>query len=220
VAESWRQRGFHPELIPFGVDANAFYDTDRYSIPPDVALPSPIIGFVGHINQRIDLRLLEAVAATGRSLLLVGPRTDDSADRERWQELLARPNVRWVGPKSFVDLPGYYAAIDVGLVPYGDSAFNRGSFPLKTLEYLAAGRPVVATGLPAVRWLATDLITIADDAATFAAAADRLAQEPRTVSSISARRQLANQHDWRQRAHAFISAIERAGNGRGQLTER
>jgi teichuronic acid biosynthesis glycosyltransferase TuaH len=88
------------------------------------------------------------------------------------------------------------------------------------LEYLAAGRPVVATGLPAVRWLATDLITIADDAATFAAAADRLAQEPRTVSSISARRQLANQHDWRQRAHAFISAIERAGNGRGQLTER
>jgi len=53
--------------------------------------------------------------------------------------------VRWVGPQPYGALPGYLRLMDVGVVPYRDSAFNRGSFPLKTLEYLAAGRGVVAT---------------------------------------------------------------------------
>lgn len=53
--------------------------------------------------------------------------------------------------------------VDVGLVPYGDPAFNRASSPLKTLENLAAGRAVVATDLPAVCWLDTALVTVAGD---------------------------------------------------------
>ena len=59
------------------------------------------------------------------------------------EALLARPNVQWVGAAPFERLPTYMRAIDVGIVPYADSAFNQ-ELPLKTLEYLAAGRPTVA----------------------------------------------------------------------------
>ena len=48
---------------------------DLAPVPPDVTLPGPIAGFVGHMSERIDLAMLEAVAATGASLLLVGPRS-------------------------------------------------------------------------------------------------------------------------------------------------
>src|SRR5699024_307712 len=131
----------NPWLIPFGADTMAYAAVDEVPRPQDVTLAGPIAGFVGHINSRIDLDLLEAIAGRGISLLLVGPR-DPAVEPERWARLLGRANVQWAGPKPFKALPAYLGAIDVGLVPYGASAFNEGSFPLKTLEYLAAGRPV------------------------------------------------------------------------------
>ena len=112
-------------------------------------------------------RRLEAVAQSGHSLLLVGPR-QTTFELERINALLSLPNVQWVGPKPFESLPSYLRITTVGLTPYADSDFNRASFPLKTLEYLAAGKPVVSTDLPAARWLATDLVTIAKSPADFA----------------------------------------------------
>ena len=53
-------------------------------------------------------------------------------------------------------------------MPYGRTEFNKHSFPMKTLEYLSAGRPVVATSLPAIRWLDTDLVPLADTPEAFA----------------------------------------------------
>ena len=95
---------------------------------------------MGHIGDRIDLGLLAAVAETGSSLLLIGPR-HPRFDASALDGLLARDNVQWVGPKEFGALPGYLGSVDVGLVPYNHSAFNEGSFPLKALEYLGAGPP-------------------------------------------------------------------------------
>lgn len=206
VAETWRTRGYTPRLIPFGADVSLYEGIDRVAPALDVDLPSPIAGLIGQINDRIDISLLEAIANRGRSLLLVGPRNPDY-EPTRWAALLKRPNVRWVGPRRYEQLPAYMSAIDVGLVPYTDSAFNRGSFPLKTLEYLAAGRPVVSTGLPATRWLATDLITVADEPTAFADAVDRWLDEPRTKEFADARREFAKRHSWAQRAKEMAKLI-------------
>ena len=97
----------------------------------------------GHARRRGGDR---GVAAAGRA-------GSPTFDPERMEALIARPNVHWLGTKPFAELPSYLGAIDVGLTPYAQSAFNRASFPLKTLEYLAAGRPAVASDLPAHRWL-------------------------------------------------------------------
>jgi teichuronic acid biosynthesis glycosyltransferase TuaH len=206
VADTWRDRHASVTLIPYGADVESYRDVDRAPVPFDADLPGPVAGFVGHINERMDLRLLEAVADRGHSLLLVGPR-DASFEPARFEALLRRPRVRWVGPKPTAALPGYLRLIDVGLVPYTGSAFNRGSFPLKTLEYLAAGRAVVATDLPAARWLATDLVTIATGPDEFAAEAGRLLTAPRTPAIMARRRQFAAAHSWAGRAAAFSAAI-------------
>ena len=92
-------------------------------------------------------------------------------------------------------------------MPYRDSPFNRGSFPLKTLEYLAAGRAVVATDLPAIRWLATELVCIADGAAGFADQVDRLLAQPGTPDMLARRQAFAARHSWAGRAAEIHEAI-------------
>jgi len=207
VAETWRSRGLHPILVPFGADVDAYLATERAPLPSDVDLPGPVAGFVGHINGRTDLRLLESIADRGRSLLLVGPK-DPAFEAARFEALRRRGNVRWVGAKPFGALPGYLRVVDVGLVPYRNSPFNRGSFPLKTLEYLAAGRPVVSTDLPAARWLATDLVRIATEPGAFADEVDRLLAQPRTPALAARCQAFAARHSWAHRAADIYEAIE------------
>ena len=177
LGERYRALGVDPIVIPNGVDDVLFASVDDAAPPEDVHLSRPIVGFVGHLSERIDLAFLEAVADTGHSLLLVGPR-QLSFDMDRISSLLAWPNVQWVGAKPFEALPSYLSIMDVGILPYGDSAFNRASFPLKTLEYLAAGRAAVITDLPAIRALHTDLIEVAGEPRSFAATTERALLSP------------------------------------------
>jgi teichuronic acid biosynthesis glycosyltransferase TuaH len=209
VADTWRGRGRDPVMIPYGADVAAYRRVDQAPIPPDVGLHGPVAGFVGQINDRTDLSLLEAVAERGLALLLVGPVNPDF-EPDRFAALRRRANVCWVGPKPFEALPGYLRSMDVGLVPYRDSLFNRGSFPLKTLEYLAAGRAVVATDLPAIRWLNTSLISVATAPSAFADLVGRLAGEPRTQELIERRQAFAAEHSWARRAVDIGAAIAAA----------
>ena len=183
-------------LIPFGCDAEGFESDGPCAA--DVHLPRPALGVIGRFNSRTDLDLLFAVADRGR-LLLVGP-VDRAFDTARFRRLVELPSVQWVGAKPYGDIPAYYRCIDVGLVAYVDTVFNRGSFPLKLLEYLAAGLPVVSTELPATRWLDTDLIRTASDERGFVEAVDRALQEGADPTMVERRRAFAREHSWRSRA--------------------
>jgi teichuronic acid biosynthesis glycosyltransferase TuaH len=98
--------------------------------------------------------------------------------------------VCWVGAKPFTSLPSYMRLIDVGLLPYTRSAFNQSSFPLKVLEYLAAGRSAVCSDLPAVRTLGP-LVTIASTPEGFAAAVTEELSRPRDAVVVAERRAAA-----------------------------
>ncbi|MCC6339707.1 MAG: glycosyltransferase [Acidimicrobiia bacterium] len=206
LAERWRTLGRDPVLVPNGCDVDTFAAVDAEPWPSDVVLPPPIAGFVGHLSHRIDVSLLEEVARRGNSLLIVGPR-QNGFDMTRVDALLALPNVQWVGPRSFEALPAYLRAIDVGLVPYAASGFNRASFPLKVLEYLAAGRGVVSTPLPSVEWLGTDLVSVATGATEFGDAVERAFRGARSSELVAARRELARRHSWRSRAETLAASM-------------
>lgn len=205
LQDKWRAAGREPVLVPNGCDASLFARTDAFAVPADVRLEPPIAGFMGHLSHRIDLAILEAIAERGISLLLVGPR-QATLPFERIERILIRPNVQWTGARPFASLPGYLKAMDVGVVPYADSEFNRASFPLKTLEYLAGGRPAVATDLPSVRWLDTDLVTIADRDG-FVAALEAELTRPRDEELAARRRTFAEAHSWDRRAADFARAL-------------
>jgi teichuronic acid biosynthesis glycosyltransferase TuaH len=167
---------------------------------------SRVVGFVGHLGDRIDADLIAAVADRDCTVLLVGPRQRTSTPG-LLDALLARPNVCWVGPQDYADLPSVLAAADVWMVPYGDTDFNRASFPLKLLEYLAAGRRVVATDLPAVRWLDTDLVSVAATASGFADAVQAALAEPLTAAESGRRVEFASRHGWPERVRLLAESI-------------
>jgi teichuronic acid biosynthesis glycosyltransferase TuaH len=125
-------------------------------------------------------------------------------------KVLGRSNVSWLGPRPFSEIEQYLAAADVGIVPYDPTdRFNIGSFPLKTLEYLAAGLPVVSTNLPATRWLASELITIANGPGDFSSAVEASARVRHDEKALRARRRFAEMHSWDRRIDDWIDILDR-----------
>jgi glycosyltransferase involved in cell wall biosynthesis len=212
VAASHSARGLDVRLIPFGCDPDIVPVDQSGAVAGDVHLARPCTGVIGRFNRRTDLDLLEAVAERW-PLLLVGP-VDDDFRTDRFGRLVDRPAVQWVGPRAHGELAPYYRSIAVGLVPYADTAFNRGSFPLKLLEYLGAGLPVVSTDLPATRWLDTPLIHTATNRTGFVAAVERVlgGADPGTPAS---RREFARRHGWESRARQVRTIVDEA-RGRGR----
>ena len=105
------------------------------------AIPHPRIGFYGVLDERLDRALLAAVAdlRPDTHFVMVGP------SRSSMDELPRRPNLHYLGGKSYAELPAYVANWDVALMPFALNEATRFISPTKTPEYLAAGRPVVST---------------------------------------------------------------------------
>jgi teichuronic acid biosynthesis glycosyltransferase TuaH len=213
LVDRYRELGIDAVLIPNGCDVDHFATV---SAPPSRPVP-PVVGFVGHVSDRIDFDLLDAVASAGHELRIIGSRQETLRRVDRFEALTARPNVTWSGPVPYADLADELAGLTTCLLPYdNDSRFNRASFPLKVLEYLAAGRRVVATGLPAVQWLDTDLISVANTAGDFAAAVTESLRSPLGADEVARRRAFAAGHTWRERTRLLADALQ-LGSPRPQL---
>jgi UDP-galactopyranose mutase len=158
-------------LFPSGVDAAHFAAARQPGPRPDrlADIPSPIVGYVGVIDERLDLDLLGDVANArpGWSFVMAGPILKIEKSR-----LPRRPNVHYVGPVPYAELPDLVRAFDVAMMPFALNDATRSISPTKTLEYLAAGRPVVSTPIADVVSLYGSVVSIAADAATFVAAAE------------------------------------------------
>jgi glycosyltransferase involved in cell wall biosynthesis len=160
-----------------GVDEKHFAQArDRkLPLPHDVAdLPRPIFGYIGVVDERIDYELLAQLAdSTSGSVVMVGPWTKvDPATFPR------RGNLHWLGRREYAGLPAYAKAFDVCLMPFAMNEATRFINPTKALEYMATGRPIVATPVDDVVSQFTDIVTIAPDAAEFIAGAEGAAAHP------------------------------------------
>ena len=205
-------------VLPNGCDPALFADVAAARSRPGAASPPPLAGFVGQLNERIDVSMLEAVAGTGLEMLLVGPRTGREASwARRLDDLIARPNVTWVGQQPLTQLPAFLGRMTVGMTPYADTEFNRASFPLKTLEYLSAGLPVVSSATPSAQWLETDLVEVAPTAEEFARCVARQARSEPQEDDVIARVRFAEGHSWRSRAEDLAKLA--SGGVDGCLTE-
>ena len=149
----WNQSTYY---LPNVVDLSYFKlsaDTDCDLTPPDLArIPGPRLLFVGAISgYKVDFDLLRDLALLRPewSIVLIGAvgEGDPDTDTDPLDDL---PNVYFLGPKKYSDLPRYMSQCDVGLLPCLLNQYTINMFPMKFFEYLASGLPVVSTALPSL----------------------------------------------------------------------
>ena len=197
----------HTFLVPNGVDFEAFSSAVGKPEPSDVAdIPHPRVGYVGVLNDKIDLALLQSVAE-GRpqwQLVVVGP-VMVRRGQEKVDALAALPNVHMLGHRSAHSVPSYMLALDVGLMPYRLNLWTANISPLKLYEYLAAGLPIVSTPIPAVAPFAGVIHVAEPD--EFVAEIE-VALSDMAPEQVERRRRVAGQHTWDSRVEEISMRIE------------
>ena len=178
--EAKREQHDNVHPFPSAVDVAHFGSARGAAGTPadQQAIPAPRLGFYGVIDERINLALIDAVAAARPdwSLVMIGPVAKiDPADLPR------RANIHWLGARDYGQLPAYLAGWDAALMPFAINEATRFISPTKTPEYLAGGCPVVSTPITDVVRHYGDMaaVAIAVDAAGFVAACDRAVALPR-----------------------------------------
>jgi UDP-galactopyranose mutase len=183
------KRGKHPNVVAFpsSVDVPHFARARGASedAPDQAHLPRPRVGFYGVIDERLDVELVDRVAdlRPAWQLVFVGPTAKIDPDR-----LPRRPNIHWLGPRSYSELPRYLAGWDVAMLPFARNASTRYISPTKTPEYLAAGKPVVSTSIRDVvrPYGERGLARIADRPEDFVAAIEASLVDPPRLADIDA----------------------------------
>ncbi|MFF0251447.1 glycosyltransferase [Micromonospora zamorensis] len=184
-------------------------DPDRFSPDGPVApwllgLRRPLIGYSGAIDTRaFDADLVAAVARAHPewTFVLIGPST-----RAGRAPLVGLSNVVLVDAVRFADVPAILRACDVTVIPYRVGGLIDYVHPKKCYEYLALGKPVVATPLPALRPLA-GTIALAADPPTFAAALADALDHAGAPDDAARRREVATRNSWSVRGVQLRSLL-------------
>ncbi|MFQ5786342.1 MAG: glycosyltransferase [Thermodesulfobacteriota bacterium] len=139
----------------------------RTVVPPDLAvIPEPRIGLIGNINEIVDLGLINFLAENRPdwSIVLIGEVNGGKAFKRStlFRKSQQLPNVYYLGFKDYNTLPAYQKGLQVCLLPYLINNYTRYVHPNKTYQYMAGGKPIVATGLAEVMPLC-DIVRIAGD---------------------------------------------------------
>lgn len=176
---------------------------------PIAALPHPVIGYLGGLDPwKIDVDLIVRMAQTHPewSIALVG--------YVWWgfdpAPFAACPNIHVLGPQDYEAFPAFLKGMDVCIMPFPLNEITRNGDALKLYEYLAGGRAVVSTPVPAARRLA-EVVRIAETHAGFIAQVEAALAEP---AEAQANRLAAIQpHSWdarnRQKAGHIREALAR-----------
>lgn len=170
----------HPNVHYFGcgVDADHFARArdPRTVIPDDVVdVSGTIAGYYGVIDERLDYDLIARLAASDSSLqvVMVGPVVKVDP-----RDLPNAPNIHWLGSRPYDVLPNYVRAFDVCLMPFALNDATEFINPTKTLEYMAAGKPIVSTAVADVVHNFTPVVNVAMTAADFVSAVQSDAAQP------------------------------------------
>lgn len=198
-------------LVPNAVDYDGFQRTlATAQTPPEMAaLPQPVIGYVGAINDKVDYDLLLMIARSRPdwSLAMVGRVAVQTAgDVAGYEALRGLPNVLFTGEAPVPDVPRYMAACRVCLLPYKINERTRNISSLKMYEYLACGKPVVSTDVPAAHEVG-EVVRIAGGGDFVAAVAEALHDDP---TAEEPRRRVAAANTWDQRVERISAILQQA----------
>lgn len=184
--------GRSARLLTHGVDLEHWRVQDSSDagaiLATSAEMERPWIVFWGLIDRRMDVEWVARLASDLErgTILLVGPMADPEP------RLLELARVQCPGPVDYQHLPLLARQADVLIMPYADLPVTRAMQPLKLLEYLATGKPVVVRRLPATKdW--TDALDEVDSAEAFSQMVRRRVQEGLPSAQTEARNRLENE---------------------------
>ena len=195
LAQTWLSRyGVRATLVPNGVDLESM----RTAEPLPLAGAAPHAGYVGTLHpERLDVSLVERLAALPQlgTLHLVGP---DSLDGHSRARLMAQARVRLEGAVGVDQVPRWLRSLDVLVCPHRVTPFTLSLDAIKAHEYLASGRPIVATPTSGFQDLTAPGLQVTTDVtdALCSALADPGGYGPRGAV------------DWNERAFVFAEALQ------------
>jgi len=197
---------FHPNAADFRNFRRAL--TEKFPRPTEL-LPAEgkkIIGYTGNIETRIDYQLLKAIIEyhQDKYIVMVGPVT---TQEHKTIGLCDYPNVIMAGSKKIEELPAYLQYFDCAIIPFKKITLTKSIYPLKINEYLAAGRPVVATDFSEDIQSFDDIIYMGSDAPEFVQLIDQAIQE-NSPQQVRARTSVANKNTWTARVEKFWDILE------------
>ncbi|HEX6882610.1 MAG TPA: glycosyltransferase family 4 protein [Planctomycetota bacterium] len=218
LAEEYRRR-FGPELGAPLVVAPDGADEPAEPAPAAARANGLALGYVGHLYPGKGLELIERLAARlpRCAFHVLGGEAGDVA---AWRARLARPNVHLHGHVPHAEAQRRMRAFDVLLAPYqaavliggGGSDVSRWMSPLKVFEYMASGRPMIASDLPVLREVLRDgenaLLARADDVEAWARAVERLEADPDLARRLAERAlaELRARYTWDRRVELVLAA--------------
>ncbi|MBW7846742.1 MAG: glycosyltransferase [Bacteroidales bacterium] len=145
LADQARRFNPHSYYVGQGCDVSMFDKSLIESLPDDIInIPKPIIGYIGVLfDLRLDIDILLHIAKSRPDwqVVLVGPEDEVFKNSALHQQ----KNVWFLGPKKMEELPQYLMAFDVAINPQKLNEVTIGNYPRKIDEYLAMGKPTVAT---------------------------------------------------------------------------
>jgi polysaccharide pyruvyl transferase CsaB len=196
-------------LCPNGVTFEHFAGHRPGPPPPDLEplLSKPIIGYYGALAEWVDYELIDHAASTLTqfNFVFIGPNYDKTMDGK---SVFNRPNVFWLGPKPYEELPAYLHHFSVATIPFHVNEVTHRVSPLKLFEYMAGGKPVVTT---AMRESANYRpVLTANDPAEWVERlieADGRSDDPELVATLQ---RTARANTWDQRVGTVIDAAARA----------
>lgn len=164
--ESKRKLHSNVFCFPSSVDEKHFAQAlNGVAIPNDISnIPHPIVGYFGVIDERIDLDLIRRAAERlpEISFVMIGPLA-----KIEEHDLPQLPNIYYLGMKSYNELPSYLKAFDMAMMPFALNDATKYISPTKTLEYMAARKPIISTRIKDVERDYSHCVRIVDDAKDF-----------------------------------------------------
>jgi UDP-galactopyranose mutase len=194
--EAKRDRHSDLHCFPSSVDVPHFRQARTIAAEPadQKNIPHPRLGYCGVIDERMDLALIEGIAAARPEwhIVMVGPVV--KIDPNHLPKL---PNIHYLGGKKYAELPHYLGGWDVAILPFAHNDSTRFISPTKTPEYLAGGKPIVSTSITDVvrPYGEMKLVRIADTVDSFVAAAEAAMNED------------AKSETWRSTVDAVLSQM-------------
>ena len=219
AARAYEAKGVPAERIrvaPNGVALKRFtFSGSKESMRKSIGLPieKTVVGFSGHLYRGRGIeRLLECAKLLDQVFfLIVGGEPADILRNKSFAQDLGLSNVKFAGFVPQANMPNYLFACDILVMPYTEATLTHNYMsPMKMFEYLATGRPIVATDFPVIREVLVDkrnsVLVPSNSADALAWGIKWIMEHPKDAKRLAEKaRREAEQYSWENRVKCVIS---------------